>query len=523
MLGHRSLVLDDYLSILKRRGWIILIPLILLPVIAIAFSYTIPPEYLSQTSVLVEGQRVAEGIVKPVISTDLDSRLSSMKEQIQSRSSLQPIVDRYNLYAGGKASMDDRIDMARKKIDIKTITSETGHGNLPGFFISFKAGDPRTAQQVCTEITSLFINEISKSTSDATSGTVDFLKSQLADAKRNMDEQDAKLAQFQQQYIGRLPGEEASNSNMLASLNAQLEASTQALGQMQRDKSFAESMLAQQVSAATPASAVPGLGSAVIGGADAAPDNPLVLQMQKLQALRTQLLTQYTASHPDVIALDRQIADLRKQIPRTAPARSTATATAAPVVHQDNVAIQNLRAQVQAADVGIAQKRSEQAQIQGRIGSYQSMLTSSPAVAAQYKELTRDNLTAQQNYDELRTKLFNAQTATNLQNRQQGEQFRLLDAANLPEAPFSPKRGVFLIAGLVAGAVLGFGIVLLMEFRDTSMRTERDVWAFLDLPVLTSISLSDQVPADGPTGRNWLSRIFLQRVKRSDLSAAAKA
>ena len=393
MLGHRSLVLDDYVSILKRRGWIVLIPLLLLPIVTVAFSFTIAPEYLSQTSVLVEGQRVAEGIVKPVISQDLDSRLSSMKERILSRSSIQPIIDRYNLYGSGKLSMDDRIDMARKNIEIKTITSETGRGGLPGFFISFKSGDAHTAQQVCTEITSLFINESLKSTSDAAGGTVDFLRSQLADAKRNMDEQDAKLAAFQQQNFGRLPGEEASNSNILASLNTQLESANQALARMQQDKTFAESLLAQQMSSAS----VPTTPTTT-PVADTPVESPLVAQLQALQVQRAEMLTHYTASYPDVVALDRRIAELRRAIPRVAPVHAGVT-PAAPVVRQDSPAVQQLKAQIQAAEMGIAGKRAEQGQIQGQISSYQAKLMSSPAIEAQFKQLTRDNQTAQFFYD----------------------------------------------------------------------------------------------------------------------------
>ena len=235
------------------------------------------------------------------------------------------------------------------------------------------------------------------------------------------------------------------------------------------------------------------------------------------------MLTHYTASYPDVIALDRRIVELRRMIPRVSPVHTAASGSPAPVARQDSAAVQQLKAQLQSANMGIAEKRPEQGQIQGQINNYQSKLMSSPAIAAQYKEMTRDNQTAQQFYDDLRTKINGAQMASDLESRQQGEQFRLLDAANLPEAPFSPKRSVFLVAGLASGLILGLAIVLLLEFRDTSMRSERDVWAFLDLPVLSSISLSDQVPVDGPVGRNWLTRIFLQRVKRTALPAPAKA
>ncbi len=516
MLGHRSLTLDDYLSILKRRGWIALIPLILLPILTVAYSYTIPPQYLSQTLVLVEGQRVAEGIVKPVISADLDSRLSSMKEQILSRSSIQPIIDRYNLYADKKMSMDDRIDATRKNIEIKTITSDTGRGSgLPGFYIAFKAGDPHTAQQVCTEITSLFTNENLRYRSDAAEGTVDFLKSQLSDAKRSLDEQDARLAAFQEKYIGRLPGEEATNSNMLSSLNTQLEAANQALSRMQQDKTFAESMLAQQLgsqSLANTPTAVP-----------VTPVNSAAMdELMTLQAQRTELLTHYTADYPDVVNIDRHISELRRQIARTIVPR---TSTGAPVTmsRPDSAGVQQLRAQIQAAQFGIEEKRREQGQIQGAISSYQSRVMTSPAIDQQYKQLTRDNQTAQLFYDDLRNKINSSQMATDLEKRQQGEQFRLMDAANLPEAPFSPKRSVFLTGGIAAGFFVGLILIALLEFKDTSIRNERDIWAFLQLPVLTSVSLSDDVPTIVTrTGRNWFKRIFFQRVRRSTVPEPAK-
>ena len=107
MIGHRPLVQEDYLSILKRRWWIVAIPLLLLPLISYGFSYLIPPRYLSQTLVLIQGQRVPDNYVRPVITADLDSRLASMKEQILSRSHLQPILERYNLY-GNQEEVNSR-------------------------------------------------------------------------------------------------------------------------------------------------------------------------------------------------------------------------------------------------------------------------------------------------------------------------------------------------------------------------------------------------------------------------------
>ncbi len=196
-----------------------------------------------------EQQKVPESYVKAVVTEDLSGRLASMKEQILSRSRLQPIIERFNLFSNGKLSMDDRIDLTRKNIGITPIQSEIARTNgLPGFFISFKANDPRTAQLVCGEIQSLFVSENLSDRAASAAGTTDFLKGQLADAKAKLDEQDARLAKFQQTYMGKLPGAEASNINMLTTLNTQLDAATQALARMEQDKSYAESILAMQQS-----------------------------------------------------------------------------------------------------------------------------------------------------------------------------------------------------------------------------------------------------------------------------------
>ena len=248
MLGHRTLTLQDYGAILKRRWWIVAIPAIIFPIVGFGITYLVQPQYISQTLVLVEQQRVPESYVKSVVTEDLNGRLATMREQILSRSRLQPIIERFNLFSNSKASMDDRIDMMRRNIGITPIQSDIARtSGLPGFYISFKANDPRTAQLVCGEIQSLFVNENTSERALAAAGTTDFLKGQLADAKAKLDEQDAKLAKFQQTYIGKLPGAEQSNINMLTTLNTQLDAVTQAISRMEQNKTYAESLMSIQM------------------------------------------------------------------------------------------------------------------------------------------------------------------------------------------------------------------------------------------------------------------------------------
>ncbi len=488
MLGHRALVPEDYLAILKRRWWLVLIPLLLLPIASYSFSYLIPPRYLSQTLVLIEGQKVPDNYVKSVVSADLDSRLASMKEQILSRSHLQPIIERYNLYGTQHLDMDDRIEAAQRDVEIKPIHSEVARsGGLPGFFIAFKADDAHTAQLVCSDITSLFLNENLKLREQSAEGTTDFLKGQLNDAKRSLDEQDAKLANFQRQYIGRLPGQETANSDMLSSLNTQLEAATQQLGRMEQDKSYLQAMLAQQGQPYTPSNSLAAAGPAI----PSAVQQENQAQLQSLLTQETELTTHYTSDYPDVIAVRRKIAELRAQMSQAPKASAASGSSSFTAVSREPAALQQLRAQLRSADVGIEAKRREQAQLQENIRTYQSRIASSPMIEEQYKELTRDYQTAQTFYDDLLGKMNQSKMATDLEKRQQGEQFRVMDEANLPDAPFSPKRGLFLGTGAAFGLALGVIIAGLLEYKDTSLRSERDIWAFTKLPTLGLIGFSD--------------------------------
>ena len=254
MLGHRTLNAEDYLTIFKRRWWMVAIPAVVFTIAAIGITFVIPPVYESQTLVLIDQQKVPEDFVQPIVSEDLDSRVASMNEKILSRSSLQPIIEKYNLYADEHLDMDARIVKIRKDITMQAIHSEIGHSNLPGFHIFFKASDPHTAQQVCSDITSLFTGKNLRSREASAEGTTSFIKEQLDQAKQNLDNQDAKLAAFQRQYFGMLPEDEKDNQDVLASLNAQLDATNGQLQSMDQSQSMMEAMLAQQ----QPAAATPG-------------------------------------------------------------------------------------------------------------------------------------------------------------------------------------------------------------------------------------------------------------------------
>src|SRR5262249_20858998 len=155
--------------------------------------------------VLVEQQKVPDSFVKPVVTGVLEERLATMTEQIQSRSRLEPIIEQYGMFRDRpNLSTEDKVELMRKTIDVTPLRGD--RGMMSGFEISFTAPNAYLAQQVCSQLTSMFMSENLKARAEQSQGTTSFLETQLADAKRNLDEQDGKLADFKRRFIGQLPG-----------------------------------------------------------------------------------------------------------------------------------------------------------------------------------------------------------------------------------------------------------------------------------------------------------------------------
>jgi polysaccharide chain length determinant protein (PEP-CTERM system associated) len=480
MLGHRTLVLQDYLDILKRRFWLLLGSSLVCLGIGIGLTFIISPTYVSQTLVIIAQQKVPENYVKPVINEDLSARLASMKEQILSRSRLEPIIERFNLFARKNVTLDDRVEATRKAIGITPIAS--GANKFPGFYISFKAESARTAQQVCSEITSLFVSESLSAREQSAEGTLAFLSQQVADAKRALDDQDAKFAKFQEKYFGKLPGQEQSNMSTLQALAAQLDAVTQSIGRLHQEETITQAVVSQ------------GMSELQLGAKSTAPsEDKLQDQLKSLTQKKNDLTATYTADHPDVVSVSREIADIKKQIDDAAahpPAPLSASATPA----ADSPQLLRPKAQLRAIQDSIAQQKQEQAELTKQIHMYEARIESSPVVEQEYKQITRDHESALQFYNNLLTKMNDSSMATDLERRQQGEQFQVLDAANLPDEPVFPNPFVFAIGGFFVGLLFGSAIAAFLDYRDTSLRSEKDVRTFMSLPTLAVISFVDGLP-----------------------------
>jgi protein tyrosine kinase modulator len=475
MVRNGEFGIADVKRALRKRWWIIPTCTLGCGALGLLVATQLPRQYTSQTLVLVAKPTVPTEYVRPVVTEDLNQRLASMKEQILSRTRLEPVIEKFNLYPKDRdrVHVEDLVQRLREAIEISPLEPMPGtqDRSIAGFYVNVTFKEPQTAQQICTEITSMFMEQNARALEQQAVRTTSFISKQLGEAKAKLDAQDAKLAQFKRQYIGLLPEEEQTNLSLLAALNVQLDANTQALNRTQREKAFNESLLSQQ------------LTSWETSRREQDPET-IEEQLRALQSQLTTLESRYTTEHPDVIKTRNQIKDLEKKMAET---RNTDDPSSGSHTPAEPPQIQQLRATLRQDENNIADLTKRQGQIQGQIRVLEGRIQTSPMVEQQLKELTRSYQSALDFYNDLLKKQQNSAMATDLAHQQEGEQFRVLDPPSLPMNPSFPKYLNFAGGGLGGGFVLGLTMLYLLVVMDKTFHTEREVEMFLKLPVLTSL------------------------------------
>src|SRR5580658_9282331 len=315
-MSERELTTDDYVAMLRRRLKVILIPALVAPLTGFLVSYAsfMPPRYTSTSTVLVEGQKVPGQYVSPIIAADFAERVQTLEQEILAPAKLRPMVHSLNMVKPeDEGKLIGQIQQTLHVEPVTTTMSAAAAAGakkkptasdepVPGFNVAYTDDTSGVrAQKVCNALTSLIVDENLKSRSDVAQSTTNFLSRQLEDAKRTVDDQDAKLAAFKRQYMGQLPTDIDNNMRMLMSLNSQLDASTQTLSRAQQDKAYTESMLAQQIAA---------------WKSSLSSTNPQTLQQEltQLQGQLLQLQGRYTDDYPDVVKTKKDIAEVEKKL-----------------------------------------------------------------------------------------------------------------------------------------------------------------------------------------------------------------
>jgi succinoglycan biosynthesis transport protein ExoP len=491
--GQPSRSLDEYWAIVRRRRWYILIPVFACWAIAWSGSWLVPSTFQSDALVLVEQQKVPEQYVVPNVTVNLQDRLQAMTEQILSRTRLQSTINRFHLYETRKrlalTQGGDPVEQMRTDIKIELVEAPGRPGQLTAFKIRYSAGSPQLAQQVNSELTSLFIDENLKSQQQLSESTTAFLQSQLGDARTKLEEQEAKVRAFKASHFGNLPSQVETNVQILTGLQAQLQNTQRALDGANQQKLYLESM--QQQYQAIQASL--GNGNPTATSPDALSDDLLDLR-RKLQAARLR----YTEDYPDVVQLKDKISKMEKlkqDIDSEITTKEQSAKTPSDVDPGAAVDVQRgstspmmqIQSELKANGLEIQNYQQREKNIESDITTYQARLNLTPETEQELADISRGYEESKSNYNSLLQKQNQSQLATSLEQRQQGEQFRILDPPSLPSRPSAPNHLLISIAGLMFGFAVGAALTAFVEMTNVRVRQEKDLEDAVPLKVLIGI------------------------------------
>jgi polysaccharide chain length determinant protein (PEP-CTERM system associated) len=479
MLPGKKYTPEDIVRILLKRWWVIGLPFVVATGVAVLWAMRLPNQYRSETLIMLVPQRIPDSYVKSTVTSRVEERLGTLSDQILSRSRLERIIQDLGLYQQEQRTraMEDVVQRMRQDIKPSVEGKEF-------FRVAYISRDPVTAQKVAERLASLFIEENLRDRENVAEDTNRFLDSQLEDAKRRLIEQEKKLEAYRRQHSGQLPSQLQGNLQAIQNAEVQRRAVAQTADRererrVQFERQLAELQMAAPDTAPT-APAMPVSPDTVAGGST-------TQQLEAARAGLRLLQVRNTPDHPDVRMMERRISDLEGKLKAEA---SLAAATPpgerpvdpAEVVRQRRM--RDLAAQIATVDRQLKEYETEDGRLRAVVKDYQAKVDVVPTRESELVELTRDYATVQSSYQSLLAKREESKIAANLERKNIGEQFRILDPARVPERPFSPDRRTITLTGAGAGLALGLVLLGLLEYRDATFKSDDDIVRVLSLPVL---------------------------------------
>jgi polysaccharide biosynthesis transport protein len=490
MNNATALTWQDYLQILGRRRWLLILPAILCWAVVWVVCGLLPHVYRSEALILVEQQKVPEHYVVSNVAADLQARLQSMTQQVLSRTRLRHIISELHLYSTDwqKQGPDELVDRMRKDIKIEMVETPNRPDELPAFRIYYSGSDPRLTQQVTSALSAFFIDENLRSREKQSEDTTDFLETQLQEARKHLEEQEAKLREFKGEHLGELPTQLTSNLQILSGMQARLQDANERLEKAEQQKVYLSSLLSQYQA----------LSTQIRDGGKGSAASPVALddELDRLKRQLADLQAEYTDRHPDVAKTKDEIAKTEQLKAEAEAALAKSKDEGEDASKDGDVAefqgadprtvtpMLELRSQIKGNELEIRDRKREIKQLEQYVDQYKGRLNQTPVREQQLADINRDYDQSRANYESLLAKSNQSALSTNLEKRQQGEQFRILDAPNLPAKPYWPNRLQLSLFGLAAGVVLGIMTVAMAESADDRVHKEKDLSDVSRLPVL---------------------------------------
>jgi polysaccharide chain length determinant protein (PEP-CTERM system associated) len=462
----------EYYDIARRRRWWLLIPAVLVAVGTFFVTLALPREYRSETSIMVDPQKVPTNYVQSSVSSDVGNRLQAISQEILSRARLQKIIDQFGLYRATRARMSNEeiVDLMRRNISIEIDAEQSPddrNKRLVSFKIAYTGSDPGLVQQVTRQLASAFIEENLKDREQEAEGTTEFLKNQLEHARLSLQDQEKQIQEYKTAHAGELPDQLQSNTQMSGQLQVMLNSTADAISRAQQQKNYLSTLLDAMKNAAPP------------------PQSAKTTLELDYEAKRAELIAaeqKYRAKHPDVVRLRAELAEIKTQL---------SDENAQHPVNADGrvVSPEQAQAEIQGLNDEIKRYTARQHELEDQVHQLQSRMIALPQVEQRLADLTRDYDVSKLNYQNLEAKLNSSSIAADVERHADGEQFRILDAASNPEKPSKPNLAQIDIMGLLVGLTLGAALALMVELTDNTMHNESDVSFYATIPVLASIPL----------------------------------
>lgn len=511
--GDLGEALARFAGAITRHRWWVLLTAATTIIVTVVVLTLLPNRYTSEATIIVVQQSVPERYVVPTATTDLNRVLEAMMQEVLSRPQLLALIDEFGLYRKEREHSAPELILFRMRADIGVkpldpVGGSSGERDLNAFKISFTAGTPLIAQEITSRLTSLFIQTNLNSRARQATNTTAFLHEQLEAAKVKLTDQEQKLKDFKMQYLGSLPEQQQGNLAILGSVQSQLQNTEDSLDRARQQRVYLQSMMdGYRRLAAQAASMATAAGVSQVSGViqPASPLETVRADLARLQAKEAELRTTYGAQYPEVLEVQSQItaaeaalSSLKSGKPAAGgeDAQGEKAGTQKPLIAgsalvrpEDNASIAQIESQLEANRLEIADLSKDETQLKAKVTTYQERLNLTPIREQQLAGLMRDDDLLKKGYSDLLSKELESQLATNLEEQQGGQQFRLIDPPSLPTVPSSPKRGKIALSGAAAGVFLGLALAFLVDSKDHSFHREKDLRRHQRFPIMVSVPL----------------------------------
>jgi polysaccharide chain length determinant protein (PEP-CTERM system associated) len=482
---QRLLNTHDLLEIGLRRKWYIIVPLLVSIPISFGVYKYIPKVYRATTLILVQSPSVPANYVQPSITDTVINRLNTIGQEIVIRARLEKIIGEFNLYKDlrKKISMEEVVETMRKAIEVK-VEEEKRERTRNSFTISFEGEEPKTVMMVTNKLASLFIEENLKVRELQAGGTSEFISKELMTMGSRLKRKEQEIRAYKERNMGQLPQQLDANLRILEQLQQQLRTMSEKI-RAAEDRAIVFQGQLEQLNRLEPrGDFLPNQGPL-----NTPPTRDPVTQLNALKRELASIQTRMKETHPDVIDLKKKIAVLESQV-EDRPDGEGIVVKNLPPPRQDPETerfYRQMTEQYNNAVLEAKRLRDEEESLKTQMGLYQKRIEDTPKQEQELALLIRDYELLKTNYQSLLDKNLQAQMAENLERKQKGEQFVILEPAVLPERPIKPDRNKILLVGGLLGIALGIGLTWFRESLDESFHTVSDLEEDLRIPVLATI------------------------------------